>query len=269
MCINRNKATRSPEISRQQVQKLTPQFVFLYIYWIQIPTVPIYYCFSKQKNILFYISRIYFFQKCWKQHKCKKNITPPPKPPPHLICLRSKIRTREQKIILDIQIPTVPIYYLEKPPPIYSNGHKHFTLIDEKTSIPLSVRGAYIATTAPYLNIWCLQYFPLIQRRQRNRHTHLPMNLPARFYTVPRVHPGCHPGHGTTCSGYKHFTLIDEKTSITLSVRGAYIATTAPYLNMAYIATTAPYLNIWCLQRNCHIYSTHINMHVLSFILIF
>ena len=28
-----NKATRSPEISRQQVQKLTPQFCF-YIYWI-------------------------------------------------------------------------------------------------------------------------------------------------------------------------------------------------------------------------------------------
>ena len=28
-----NKATRSPEISREQVQKLTPQFL-LYIYWI-------------------------------------------------------------------------------------------------------------------------------------------------------------------------------------------------------------------------------------------
>ena len=32
------------------------------------------------------------------------------------------------------------------------------------------MRGAYIATTAPYLNIWCLQYFPFIQRRQRNRY---------------------------------------------------------------------------------------------------
>ena len=40
---------------------------------------------------------------------------------------------------------------------------------------------------------------------------------------------GSHPGHGTTCSGYKHFTLIDEKTSLPLSVRGAYKATTAPY----------------------------------------
>ena len=31
----KNKATRSPEISRQQVQKLTPQFFFIYIlYWI-------------------------------------------------------------------------------------------------------------------------------------------------------------------------------------------------------------------------------------------
>ena len=28
-----NKATRSPEISREQVQKQTPQFL-LYIYWI-------------------------------------------------------------------------------------------------------------------------------------------------------------------------------------------------------------------------------------------
>ena len=27
-----NKATRSPEISHQQVQKLTPQFLFIYIY---------------------------------------------------------------------------------------------------------------------------------------------------------------------------------------------------------------------------------------------
>ena len=38
--IKPNKATRSPEISREQVQKLTPQFC-VYIYWI--PTVPIYY----------------------------------------------------------------------------------------------------------------------------------------------------------------------------------------------------------------------------------
>ena len=114
------------------------------------------------------------------------------------------------------------------------SGYKHFTLIDEKTSLPLSVRGAYIATTAPYLNKWCLQHFPLIQR---NRHTPLPMNLPASTDSIPyRVRPGCHPGTGTTCSGHKHFTLIDENTSLPLSVRGAYIA------------TTAPYLNIWCLQ---------------------
>ena len=110
------------------------------------------------------------------------------------------------------------------------SGYKHSTLIDEKTSLPLSVRGACIATTAPY------QYFPLIQWRQRNRHTPLPMNLPARFYIISRFRLGCHPGHGTTCSGYKHLTLIDEKTSLPLSVRGAYIA------------TTAPYLNIWCLS---------------------
>ena len=58
--------------------------------------------------------------------------------------------------------------------PDVCSGYKHFTLIGEKTSLPPSVRGAYMATTAPYLNIWCLQYFPLIQRRQRNRHAPLP-----------------------------------------------------------------------------------------------
>ena len=61
------------------------------------------------------------------------------------------------------------------------SGYKHFTLIDEKTSIPLSVRGAYIATTVPYLNIWCLQYFPLIQRRQRNRHIHVCISFAERL----------------------------------------------------------------------------------------
>ena len=102
----------------------------------------------------------------------------------------------------------------------------------------------------PYLNIWCLQYFPLIQRRQRNRHTPLPWNHPARLYTVPRVRPGYHPGHGTTCSGYKHFTLIDEKTSIPLSVR------------CAYIATMTPYLNIWCLQYFPLIQRRQRNRHI-------
>ena len=73
----------------------------------------------------------------------------------------------------------------------------------------------------------------------------------SRFYTVVRVRPGCHPGTGTTCSGYKHFTLIDEKTSIPLSVRGAYIA------------TTAPYLNIWCLQYFPLIQRRQRNRHTL------
>ena len=49
-----------------------------------------------------------------------------------------------------------------------------------------------------------------------------------RFY-AETVRPGSHPGHGTTCSGYKHFTLIDEKTSLPLSINGADKATTAPY----------------------------------------
>ena len=32
--------------------------------------------------------------------------------------------------------------------------------------------------------------------------------------------------HTYKCSGYKHFTQIDERTSLPLSVRGTYIATT-------------------------------------------
>ena len=120
-----------------------------------------------------------------------------------------------------------------------------------------SLRGAYIATTAPFLNIWCLQYFPLIQRSQRNCHTPLPYYLPAGFYTVPRIRPGCHPDHGTTCSGYKHFTVVDEKTSIPLSVRGAYIA------------TTAPYLNIWCLQYFPLIQRRQRNRHIHIYIYIY
>ena len=42
-CHLNNKATRSPEISREQVQKLTPQFV-LYIYiGYRFPLSLIYY----------------------------------------------------------------------------------------------------------------------------------------------------------------------------------------------------------------------------------
>ena len=47
-----NKATRSPEISRQQVQKLTPQLLFFYIYTI---------VFLKKKNILFFLFPELFF----------------------------------------------------------------------------------------------------------------------------------------------------------------------------------------------------------------
>ena len=41
---------------------------------------------------------------------------------------------------------------------------------------PLSTRGAYNHCNGPYQNIWCLQYFPLIQRRQRNRHIYILAN---------------------------------------------------------------------------------------------
>ena len=41
----------------------------------------------------------------------------------------------------------------------------------KRRRVPLSARGAYNHRNGPYQNVWCLQYFPLIQRRQRNRHT--------------------------------------------------------------------------------------------------
>ena len=37
------------------------------------------------------------------------------------------------------------------------SGYKHVALRDEKTSPPLSVRGACKATTAPYQTIWCFR----------------------------------------------------------------------------------------------------------------
>ena len=40
------------------------------------------------------------------------------------------------------------------------SGYKHATLRDENTSLPLSVRGAYKATTAPYQTIWCFRTSP-------------------------------------------------------------------------------------------------------------
>ena len=55
---NPNKATRSPEISREQVQKITPQFL-LYIYWIWIPTVPIY---NIKWEIIVLYSQIFFLE---------------------------------------------------------------------------------------------------------------------------------------------------------------------------------------------------------------
>ena len=50
---NNNKATRLPEISRQQVQKLTPQFVFyIYIgYGFPLSLSTTCIVFSKQKTI--------------------------------------------------------------------------------------------------------------------------------------------------------------------------------------------------------------------------
>ena len=82
MTLNKssNKATRSPEISRQQVQKLTPQF-FLFIGYrfpLSLSTI----VFSKQKNIFVFYSQNFFFSRnVGNSIKCKTNITPPPNHP--------------------------------------------------------------------------------------------------------------------------------------------------------------------------------------------
>ena len=73
-----NKATRSPEISRQQVQKLTPQFVFFIYIGYRFPMSLSTIVFLK-KNCVTY-SQNYFFLEMLEIYsiKCKKNITPPP-----------------------------------------------------------------------------------------------------------------------------------------------------------------------------------------------
>ena len=85
--------------------------VFLYILDIDshCPYLMIYYCFSKQKYILFFIPRINFSRDVGNSIKCKTNIIPPPKPPPHLICLRSKIRTRNRGLYWIYRFPLSPV----------------------------------------------------------------------------------------------------------------------------------------------------------------
>ena len=89
MYIQNNKATRSPEISRQQVQKLTPQFFVFVIYIGYRFPLSLY-------TIYFFIPRIYLFWKCWKLHKMQEKYDPPPPPPQTTPTFDvSKIRTRE------------------------------------------------------------------------------------------------------------------------------------------------------------------------------
>ena len=85
-CI-KNKATRSPEISRQQFQKLTRHFLYIYIgYGFPLSTMwgnhlPLNFMLkfpistiwrnhlpftSKVKSTFQYLQKINFFFKCWK-----------------------------------------------------------------------------------------------------------------------------------------------------------------------------------------------------------
>ena len=79
-CLN-NKATRSHEISRQQVQKLTPQFVYIYIGYrfpLSLSTI----VFLK-KNFCFLFPELFFSGNVGNSIKCKENITAPTPPPNH------------------------------------------------------------------------------------------------------------------------------------------------------------------------------------------
>ena len=103
--------------------------------------------------------------------------------------------------IYDIKLGVTLATFLMLPLPKHiCSGYKHFTLIDEKTTIPLSVRGAYIATLRHHIpNIWCLQYFPLIQKTAEPPHSSPLESFQPDYILLPRVRPGCHPGTGTTC----------------------------------------------------------------------
>ena len=95
-----NKATRSPEISREQVQKLTPQFL-LYIYILDIDSHCPYLLSGETTFQLTSCSKSYMY------------IYDLEKPPPHLT---SKWRGTFQYFQFHDKMPY--IYYLEKPPPI-------------------------------------------------------------------------------------------------------------------------------------------------------
>ena len=95
-----NKATRSPEISREQVQRLTPQFL-LYIYIGYRFPLSISTIWGNHVPVNFMLKFPTCISTIWRNHL------------PHLT---SKWRGTFQYFQSPDKIPY--IYYLEKPPPI-------------------------------------------------------------------------------------------------------------------------------------------------------
>ena len=60
--LKQNKATQSPEISRQQVQKLTPQFVCFIYTGYRFPLSLCTIIFVK-KNFVFYSQNLFFLER--------------------------------------------------------------------------------------------------------------------------------------------------------------------------------------------------------------
>ena len=127
------------------------------------------------------------------------------------------------------------------------SGNKFATPIDENALIPLSKKGTYNHDIGTISFIWCA-YFSLLYSltpgvsgqvalaalmaliamviyhltiHPRDLPHSSPLESSARFYTET-VRTGSHPGHGTTCSGNKFATPIDEKALIPLSKKGTY-----------------------------------------------
>ena len=73
----KNKATRSSEISCQQVQKLTPQFFFYIYIGYRFPLSLSTIVFLKNK-FCFLFPELFFSGNVGNSIKCKKNIIPPP-----------------------------------------------------------------------------------------------------------------------------------------------------------------------------------------------
>ena len=86
-----NKATRSPEISRQTGSEANTTICFFIYIGYRFPLSLSTIVFLNKKIFSFLFPEFIFSRNVGDSIRCKQNITPPPppEPPPHLICLRS------------------------------------------------------------------------------------------------------------------------------------------------------------------------------------